>query len=187
MKPEAFRIEIPEAKLKDLQRRLGEVNWPLDVENEDWAYGTHGAYLRELVDYWRSGFDWRAQEQAMNAYEHFRVRIEGVPIHFMHVRGKGPNPLPLVLTHGWPWTFWDFHKVVGPLSDPAAHGGDPADAFDVVVPSLPGFTFSTPNETTGQNWWRTADLWVALMRDVLGYDPARIETLRASGALGEME
>ena len=169
MKAEAFRIEVPEPKLKDLQRRLSDVNWPLDVENEDWGYGTQGTYLRELVDYWRDGFDWRAQERAMNAHEHYRVRIEGVPIHFMRVRGKGPDPLPLVLTQGGPGPFWFCPNVVGRRAAPAAHGGDPADAFDVVVPSLPGFTFSTPNETTGLNWWRTADLWVSLMRDVLGY------------------
>ena len=98
------------------------------------------------------------------------MRIGDVPIHFLHVKGRGPRPLPLVLTHGWPWTFWDFEKVIGPLTDPAAHGGDPADAFDVVVPSLPGFGFSTPLEKTGLNWWRTADLWAVLMRDVLGYE-----------------
>ena len=170
MGAEPFTIAIPEARVLDLQRRLRDVHWPTDVENDDWGYGVNGAYLRELVEYWTGDFDWRAQERAMNAFPHFRAVVDDHPIHFMHVRGKGPNPVPLVLTHGWPWTFWDFHEVIGPLSDPGAHGGDPADAFDVVVPSLPGYTFSTPLPRSGQNWWRTADLWVPLMRDVLGYE-----------------
>ncbi len=126
-------------------------------------------WLRELVEYWRTGFDWRAQEERINALPHFRTQIDDVPIHFVHVRGRGPKPLPLVLTHGWPWTFWDFHKVIGPLSDPAAHGGDPADAFDVVVPSLPGFTLSSPL-IRPVGLAETARLWVKLMRDVLGYE-----------------
>jgi len=165
-----FEIAIPEARLVDLRERLARTHWAPDRENDDWRYGTNGAYLRELVEYWRTDYDWRAQERAMNAFEHFRCEIDGVPIHFLKKPGRGPAPLPLVLTHGWPWTFWDFAKVIGPLSDPAAHGGDPADAFDVIVPSLPGFGFSTPLERTGINWWRTADLWVALMCEVLGYD-----------------
>jgi pimeloyl-ACP methyl ester carboxylesterase len=165
-----FRIAIPDARLEDLEQRLRRVNWPRDLANDDWRYGTNGAYLRELVDYWIEGYDWRAQERALNAFDHFRVQIDGVPIHFVHAKGRGPDPLPIVLTHGWPWTFWDVHRVIGPLCDPAAHGGDPADAFDVVVPSLPGFVFSTPLEKPGVNWWRTADLWVSLMRDTLGYE-----------------
>ena len=170
MGAEPFRIEIPDDRLEDLERRLCAARLPADLANEDWRYVTNGRFLRELVDYWIDGYDWRAQERAQNAYDHFRVRIEDVPIHFLHARGRGTNPMPLVLTHGWPWTFWDFRAVIGPLTDPAAHGGDPADAFDVVVPSLPGFAFSTPLEQSGINWWRTADLWVSLMRDVLGYD-----------------
>ena len=170
MGAEPFEIAIPEARLEDLRRRLRATHWPTDPENDDWRYGTNGRYLRELVDYWSESFDWRAQERELNAYPGFRATIDDHPVHFLHVRGRGPNPLPLVLTHGWPWTFWDFHEVLGPLTDPAAHGGDPADAFDVVVPSLPGYAFSTPLPRAGQNWWRTADLWVQLMRDVLGYD-----------------
>jgi pimeloyl-ACP methyl ester carboxylesterase len=170
MGADPFKIEIPKARLDDLLRRLGDVNWPVDIENDDWGYGVRGRYLRELVDYWAGEFDWRAQERAMNAWPHFKATVDRHPIHFLHARGVGPNPMPLVLTHGWPWTFWDFHEVIGPLTDPAAHGGDPADAFDVVVPSLPGFVFSTPLPHPGQNWWRTADLWQTLMCDVLGYE-----------------
>jgi pimeloyl-ACP methyl ester carboxylesterase len=106
----------------------------------------------------------------MNAWPQFRVEIDDLPIHFLHARGRGPDPIPLILTHGWPWTFWDFHALLGPLTDPGAYGGDPADAFDVVVPSLPGFVFSTPLERTGVSWLETADLWATLMGDVLGYE-----------------
>src|SRR5262245_56702906 len=169
-RPRPFQISVPEARLDDLRRRLVDARFAPEFENADWRYGTSGEYLRELVAYWRSGYDWRAHERAMNAHPQFQVPIEGIPIHFLHVEGRGPRPLPLLLTHGWPWTFWDFAKVIGPLSDPAAHGGDPADAFDVIVPSLPGFGFSTPLERSGINWWRTADLWAVLMRDVLGHE-----------------
>jgi pimeloyl-ACP methyl ester carboxylesterase len=169
---ERFRIEIPEAVLGDLKARLAQTRWPDDFANEDWRYGANVAYIRELAEYWRDHYDWRAREAKMNAFAHFRTEIEGAPIHFIHERGVrqegGPSPVPLILNHGWPWSFWDFHKVIGPLTDPAAHGGDAADAFDVIVPSLPGYGFSTPLRQTGHNWWRTADLWVQLM-DRLGY------------------
>jgi pimeloyl-ACP methyl ester carboxylesterase len=170
MKPERFAIEIPQTKLDDLRRRLDQVAWAPEIANDDWRYGTSGRYLRELVATWRDGYDWRAHEKAMNAYEHYRVRIDGIPIHFMRVPGQGPAPIPLVLTHGWPWTFWDFRKVIGPLSDPGAHGGDPRDAFELIVPSLPGYAFSTPLEKTGVNWCTTADLWLKLMREALGFE-----------------
>ena len=106
----------------------------------------------------------------MNGYANFLVEIDGIPIHFVHERGRGPAPMPLILTHGWPWTFWDYERLIGPLSDPARFGGDPNDAFDVVVPSLPGTAFSSPLRTTGIGVVTTADLWLRLMRDVLGYD-----------------
>lgn len=170
MHAEPFRIDLPEETLRDLRERLARTRFPEDFANDGWAYGTPTAYLRELVDHWLHRFDWRAAEREMNAFSHFRTEIEGMPIHFIHEKGKGPKPLPLVLSHGWPWTFWDLKKVIRPLADPASFGGDPKDAFDVVVPSLPGYGFSTPLRTTGINFWRTADLWVTLMRDVLGYD-----------------
>jgi pimeloyl-ACP methyl ester carboxylesterase len=169
-KAQPFEIKIPESRIEDLKRRLEAVRWAPDMGNDDWRYGTNGDYLRELVDYWLTSYDWRSHERAMNAYDHFRVPIDGIPIHFVHAKGQGPNPLPLILSHGWPWTFWDFEKIIGPLSDPAAYGGNAEDAFDVVLPSLPGFGFSTPLEKTGINWWKTADLWAVLMRDVLGYE-----------------
>lgn len=164
-----FRIEIPEEVLVDLGERLARTRWPDDFGNVDWSYGSNGAYLRELVDHWRHRYDWREHERKMNALPHFRTDIEGIPIHFIHQRGSGKKPLPLLMSHGWPWTFWDFHKVIGPLADPASFGADPEDSFDVIVPSLPGYGFSTPLLTTGIDAFRTADLWLKLMREVLGY------------------
>src|SRR6185295_12539634 len=169
MTKEPFVISVPDATLTEMRERLACTRWPEDLDNESWQYGTNLAYLKELVTYWQTTYDWRQHERQMNAFRHYRVTIDGQPIHFIHEPGHGPNPMPLILTHGWPWTFWDFHKVIRPLTDPAAFGGDPADAFDVVVPSLPGFGFSTPLTTPGINFWRTADLWTTLMHEVLGY------------------
>ncbi|GAA1948426.1 epoxide hydrolase [Nocardioides panacihumi] len=170
MRPERFVVDVPEAELADLERRLAATRFAADPGNQDERYGISTARLRELVQYWRSGYDWRAQEKLLNELPMFRVEIDGVPIHYVHVRGKGPSPTPLVLSHGFPWTFWDFHRMIGPLTDPASYGGDPADAFDVVIPSLPGFAFSSPLPRTGINFLTAADLWVRLMQDVLGYD-----------------
>jgi pimeloyl-ACP methyl ester carboxylesterase len=163
-----FTIAVADEVLSDLDRRLAATRWPDDFANDDWSYGVNVAYLKDLVGYWRATYDWRARERLMNQLPQFVTDVDGLRIHFVHVRGKGPNPVPLILSHGWPWTFWDYRRVIGPLTDPAAHGGDPADSFDVVVPSLPGYGFSTPLTTPGINWWKTADLWVKLM-DQLGY------------------
>jgi len=168
MRPEPFEIRIGQDVLDDLDRRLAATRFAPDMANEDWSYGVPSDYLQELVTYWRESFDWRAQERVMNRHPHFRVDIDGIPIHFMHIKGNGPAPLPLILTHGWPWTFWDFADLIAPLSDPASMGGDPMDAFDLVIPSLPGFTFSTPLRRP-YAIWEAADLWVRLM-DILGYE-----------------
>ncbi len=170
MKPRRFEIAIPGAALDELRTRLERVRWPGDLDNEDWAYGVPEPELRALVERWRDAYDWRAQEAALNRLEHWRAEIDGLPIHWVRVPGRGPDPLPLILTHGWPWTFNDFARVLGPLSDPAAHGGDPADAFELVVPSLPGFGFSSPLPRAGITAPDTADLWDRLMRDVLGFE-----------------
>ncbi|GIF63162.1 multidrug MFS transporter [Asanoa ishikariensis] len=159
-------IHVSDEVLDDLRRRLDGVRWPDDPH--DGYYGVDSGQLRDLVDHWRDGFDWRRAEAAINAYEHYRVDIEGVPIHFMRRPGVGPAPTPLILSHGWPWTFWHWSKVVDPLADPGAYGGDPAEAFDVIVPSLPGFGFSTP-VPPDLNFWKIADLWHTLMTDVLGH------------------
>ena len=167
---EPFRIDIVEGELSDVRDRLRRTRWPSEIgDNADWQAGANLSYMRELADYWMNQYDWRAQEAAMNALPQFRTTIDEIPIHFVHVKGKGPHPMPLVINHGWPWTFWDMRKIIGPLSDPAAHGGDPADAFDIVAPSLPGFAFSSPLEKAGINFFTTADLWVKLMAR-LGYE-----------------
>ena len=165
-----FTIDVPEAVLEDLRERLARTRWAPEFGNEEWVYGTNRGELEALCAYWRDGYDWRAHERRMNAFDHYRVSIDGVPIHFLRKAGVGPAPIPLILSHGWPWTFWDFQKVIEPLADPASCGGDPADAFDVIVPSLPGYGFSSPLTKTGVNAWRTADLWDRLMREVLGYE-----------------
>lgn len=163
-----FRVSVDDAVLEDLQLRLGLARLPDDPGNEDWSYGVNADYLKSLVDYWRHDYDWRAQEAEINRLPQFMTEIDGNPIHFVHIKGKGLNPVPIILNHGWPWTFWDMRKIIGPLTDPVAHGGSAEDAFDVIVPSLPGFGFSTPLRKTGINFWKTADLWVELM-ERLGY------------------
>lgn len=160
---------IPEAILVDLHRRLENVRWAPEVGNADWRYGVNGDYLRELVAYWRDRFNWREQEAEINRFDHFRTDIDGTPIHFIRHAGQGKDPIPLILSHGWPWTFWDLRHVIGPLSRPEEFGGDARDAFDVIVPSLPGFGFSGPPGAAGMNFWRNADLWHRLMTEVLGY------------------
>ncbi|WP_433345188.1 epoxide hydrolase family protein [Microtetraspora malaysiensis] len=164
-------IHVPDEVLADLRRRLELTRLPDDTGNDDWRYGVNAAYLRELVDYWRDGYDWRAAEAEINAHEHYHVEVDGVPVHFMRKPGVGPAPTPLILTHGWPWTFWHWSKVIGPLADPGAYGGDPAEAFDVIVPSFPGFGFSTPlPNNPDMNFWKVADLWHTLMTRILGCD-----------------
>ena len=167
--PVPFRVDVPDEQLESMLRRVRETRWAPDIGNEAWTYGVERGWLQDMARYWSEDFDWRAQEAAINSYPQFRVEIDGVPIHFIHVRGKGPNPRPIILSHGWPWTFWDWRDVIDPLVDPAAHGGDPVDSFDVVVPSLPGFGFSTPLTTTGIGARTISDLWVRLM-SILGYD-----------------
>ncbi len=162
-------IHVPDETLADLKRRLASTRWPLDAGNEDGFYGVRREYLEKLVRYWIDEFDWRRAERAINAYEHYKVDIDGVPIHFMRRPGVGPNPTPLILSHGWPWTFWHWSKVVDRLADPAAYGGDPAESFDVIVPSLPGFGFSAPLPNHPDlNFWKIAELWHKLMTEILG-------------------
>jgi pimeloyl-ACP methyl ester carboxylesterase len=164
-----FRIAVADERLAEIRRRL-EAFQDLDtIGTDDWDFGVPQRFLRRFVDYWLHEYDWRKVEDRLNALSHYRATVDGVPVHFVHERGRGPRPIPLVLSHGWPWTFYDYVHLIGPLTDPAAHGGDPADAFDVVIPSLPGFAFSTPLTVPDLNFWSTADVWVHLMQDVLGY------------------
>jgi len=162
-----FKVQVPQAVLDDLQERLARTRWPDEVEGAQWDYGANLAYMKELLEYWRTSFDWRAQERAINAFAHFRAEIDGWGIHFIHERGKGPHPMPLIITHGWPSSFFEMLKIIPLLTDPASHGGDPADAFDVIVPSLPGFGFS--DRRTRRGPLRAHEAWAKLMTDGLGY------------------
>jgi pimeloyl-ACP methyl ester carboxylesterase len=168
MSIQSFTIDIPQATLDDLHARLARTRWPDEMEGAGWDSGTNLAYLKELVSYWQHDFDWRVQEAKLNQFAQFRTQITDLGVHFVHQRGKGPNPLPLLLTHGWPDSFYRFHKLIPLLTDPASHGGDPADAFDVIVPSLPGFGFSD-HPAHPLTMEQTAELWVSLMHEVLGY------------------
>lgn len=170
MTPSRFRVEIPEAELVDLKTRLKATHLADDFGNADWRFGVERDWLAAMLAYWADDFDWRTQEAALNRFRHHRVEIEGIPIHYLRAEGRGPRPIPILLTHGWPWTFWDWRDVIGPLSDPAAHGGDPADAFDVIVPSLPGYGFSSPLRHSGIGVRAIARLWVRLMREVVGHE-----------------
>jgi pimeloyl-ACP methyl ester carboxylesterase len=163
-----FRIEIPQAQLDDLRDRLARTRWPSDLPGTGWSRGVPLAYLKELAEYWRTAYDWRAHEARLNAYPQFTTTIDSQNVHFLHVRSPESGALPLVLTHGWPGSVVEFLKVIGPLADPRAHGGDPADAFHLVIPSLPGFGFSGPTRETGWNTARIARAWAELMRR-LGY------------------
>jgi pimeloyl-ACP methyl ester carboxylesterase len=170
MSLQSFAIDIPQAILDDLQSRLARTRWPDEAENAGWAYGTNLGYLKELVDYWQHSYDWHAQEARLNQLAHFHADIDGSRIHFIHVRGKGPSPTPLLLIHGWPDSFYRFYKIIPMLTDPASFGGNPEDSFDVIVPSLPGFGFSDrPNFSGGMKSLRSAELLSKLMHEVLGY------------------
>jgi pimeloyl-ACP methyl ester carboxylesterase len=164
-----FRITIPEADLADLRDRLARTRWPQQIPGTGWERGVPVDYLWELAEYWSTAYDWRAWEARLNAIPQFTTVIEGQTIHFLHVQSPEPDAVPLILTHGWPGSIVEFLGVIGPLTDPRAHGGDPADAFHVVIPSLPGFGFSTPMSSAGWNTGRIARAWAELMRR-LGYE-----------------
>ena len=164
-----FEIEIRDEELEDFRERLARSRWPHALEGAGWERGVPQDYLEGLAAYWRDGFDWRAQERRLNAFPQFLTTIDGQTIHFLHVRSAEPDALPLIVTHGYPGSVVEFVDVIGPLSDPPAHGGDPADAFHLVVPSLPGFGFSAPLADTGWDMARTARAWVELMHR-LGYE-----------------
>ncbi|MEV0678640.1 epoxide hydrolase family protein [Actinosynnema sp. NPDC050436] len=162
-----FRIEVPETELADLRQRLTSARWPAAPPDEGWDRGVPPSYLRELAEHWRATYDWRAHEARLNELPQFTTAIDGVDVHFLHVRSPEPGATPLLLTHGWPGSFVEFSEVVGPLADPVAHGGAASDAFHVVVPSLPGHGFSGP-AGAGWDYPRVARAWAELM-DRLGY------------------
>jgi len=164
-----FRIDIPEADLEDLRQRLRLTRWPEPETVDDWSQGVPLAYLRELCGYWLEGYDWRACEQSLNRFPQFVTEIDGLEFHLLHVRSPEADALPLVMTHGWPGSVVEFRKVIGPLTDPVRHGGEAADAFHLVCPSLPGYGFSGKPARTGWGVARIADAWHVLMTR-LGYD-----------------
>jgi microsomal epoxide hydrolase len=164
-----FTVEIPRSELDDLRARLAATRWPEPAPGRGWDYGTDVDWLRALCEYWADGFDWRTQEAVLNEWPQVLVRVGDRDVHCVHVPGTGPDPMPLVATHGWPSTTFELHKVIGPLTDPAAYGGDAGDAFSLVVPSLPGYGFSAAPAEPGFGAPQVADVWVELMA-ALGYD-----------------
>lgn len=161
-----FRIEVGQNVLDDLKSRLQRTRWADAPENAGWNYGTNPDYLRKLVDYWVNQYDWRKQEAALNKFPHFKAAIDGINIHFIHVKGKGKNPKPLLLSHGWPDCFYRFYKVIPLLTDPASYGGNADESYDVIIPSAPGFGFSDHVALADDS---TAKIFVKLMTEVLGY------------------
>lgn len=166
--PSPFKLHVSDEQLADLKQRLSRVRWPDEVSGEPWKRGADLAYMKSLVDYWREKYDWRKHEAQINSFDHYKARVSGVDVHYIRAEGRGPNPMPLLLSHGWPGSVHEFHKIIPMLTDPARFGGNPADAFTVIAPSLPGYTFS---HTPGQRFSveQIADLFAELMTGMLGF------------------
>jgi pimeloyl-ACP methyl ester carboxylesterase len=164
-----FRIEVPQADLDDLRERLARTRWPDELLGVGWSRGVPLGYLKELADYWAHRFDWRRQEAKLNELPQFTTEIDGQNFHFLHVRSPEPGALPLIVCHGYPGSFVEFMNIIGPLTDPVSYGGNAADAYHIVAPSLPGFGFSTPVRESGWEMARTARAFAELMRR-LGYE-----------------
>jgi epoxide hydrolase len=173
-----FRIEVPEDDLADLRDRLRRARWPERETVPDWSQGVPLAYVQDVCRYWAEEYDWRRAEARLNALAQFRTTLDGLAIHFLHVRSPCPDALPLVLTHGWPGSVVEFLDAIGPLSDPVAHGGEAADAFHVVCPSLPGYGFSDKPAAPGWGIERIATAWIALMRRLV-WSLRRLQAARA--------
>lgn len=168
-KPKPFKLSIPDNVLQDLHERLSRARLPDEPPLKPWATGASVAYMQRLISYWRDGFDWRAQEAMLNRFRQFSVPLAGIEVHFIHEHGKGPDPMPLLLSHGWPGSVVEFHKLIPMLTDPMRYGGDPADSFTVVAPSLPGYTLSFRSGQKRFSIEEIAEVFAALMTDVLGY------------------
>ena len=164
-----FRVDIKEDVLTDLRERLKRTRWPDEIPESGWDYGSNLAYVKELVDYWIEEFDWRKQEEVINGYSQYIAEVDGLDVHYIHERGKGPDPLPLLLIHGWPGSIVEFLDFIPLLTDPAAHGGDERDSFDVVAPSMPGYGFSGKPEVPGMGVNGMADVFAKLMSQI-GYE-----------------
>jgi microsomal epoxide hydrolase len=168
-KPEPFTLHVADADIADLKDRLARSRFPDTAPGEAWSYGTDVTYLRGLVEYWRDGFDWRAEEAALNAFPQFRVPLDGIDLHYLHVPGVGENPMPLLLLHGWPGSVFEFIDIIPRLTDPVRFGGDSRDAFTVIAPSLPGYGLSFKPGQKRFGVPEVADCVAALMHDVLGF------------------
>ena len=164
-----FRIDVSDADLEDLRDRLARTRWPDELPGVGWSYGVSRDFVNEMTELWRTSFDWRKQEAVLNEFPQFTTTIDGTNVHFLHVRSPEPNAMPLILTHGWPGSVAEFLDVIGPLTDPVSHGGDAAEAFDLVIPSIPGYGFSGPTNDTGWDSARVAKAWNTLMKR-LGYE-----------------
>jgi microsomal epoxide hydrolase len=164
-----FKIRVPDDVLDDLRARLARVRWPDEVPDGGWRYGTDLTYMKELCAYWLDKYDWRAHEAKLNALPQFTTPVGGVDVHFVQVRGVGPKAFPLLLSHGWPGSVWEFHRLIPLLTDPGAHGADPADAFTVIAPSLPGYAFSFKPNQRRFGIAEIADIFARLMTDALGW------------------
>ena len=167
--PQPFRIDVPKNVLEDLKRRLNETRWPDEIPESSWQYGTSLSYMKELTDYWQNEYDWHIHEKRMNQFNQYKVIINDIDLHYIHVPGIGPDPKPLLISHGWPGSIYEFVHVIGPLTNPAAYGGDKKDAFTVIAPSLPGFGFSSINGKKRYSLEMISDLFTTLMTDVLGF------------------
>ncbi|WP_010219494.1 epoxide hydrolase family protein [Sphingomonas sp. PAMC 26621] len=166
---EPFRLAVPQSELDDLQQRLTRIRWPAPETVADTSQGPPLGKIRALIDHWRDHYDWRRCETLLNGFGQSRTEIDGLGIHFLHIRSPEPDAMPMIMTHGWPGSVLEFRDVIGPLTDPVAHGGRAADAFHLVIPTLPGFGFSDKPTEPGWNIGRTADAWITLMGR-LGYD-----------------
>lgn len=168
--PEAFSLHVADADIADLRARLNRTRFADQLPDSAWAYGADLAYMRMLVDYWRTEFDWRAQEQILNSFPQFKVDLHGIGLHYLHVPGVGPDPKPLLLMHGWPGSVFEFTQIIPRLTDPARFGGDAADAFTVIAPSLPGYGLSFEPNQKRFSIPEIADCFADLMVDVLGHE-----------------
>lgn len=190
-----FTISVSDAEIADLRTRLDRTRWPEPACVEDWTQGIPLHYMRELCKYWRTEYDWRRFETALNSYDNFLTEIEGLDIHFVHARSPHPEATPMIMTHGWPGSVAEFMKVIDPLTDPTNHGGQPSDAFHLVLPSLPGYGWSAKPSAPGTGVDRIAEMWDKLMVR-LGYDSyvaqggdwgAAVTTAIGSQALGHVQ
>ena len=169
MEPTPFKIRIPLSTISDLNRRLGQTRWPDEIADQGWESGANLAYMKELVHYWRTQFNWQKEEEKINSFSHFLLELDDQVVHFVYERGDGPNPIPIIITHGWPGSFLEMLKIIPLLTNPTRSGGSETDSFDVIVPSIPGYGFSSRPSQTGMNAFRIAELWMKLMKG-LGYD-----------------